>query len=226
MLDREPEQLSPDGEAEESDYPPIVSDAPFLSPSIRSLDTGDIENPGTPLFCIVQANDEPLIGSFSADTKKCTLQLTIDAGPWDLPSLEMELLCNGTDGPMTGITRWCLGDWLDRIKFYRVADCRPNVDIANPDVLAACETDDEKNRLVCARIRTMIRPGDHIYGEWGVYDNNITNFLSILFTNKEVYHLKIWFIAPHDLDDFEEQCLVFFLLYSQIRDYPDLFQRR
>ena len=210
----------------EPDDAAIVSDAPFISTSLRSLHTGNIQDPETPLFCIAQANEESLVGSLSADTEGFALQLTIDAGSWDLPRMQMDVFCNGTDGPLTVSTRWTLGDIyteefrIREIKFHRVADCPGFVDIANPDVLAACETDEEKNRLVCVWMRTRPKPGPQKIRMRGEYDENVKSFLSILFTNRRRYHLRIWFIAPCDLDDFKEQCLVYFLLFLELRINP------
>ena len=226
LSDSEPEQTLSDDEAEEVDFPPILSDAPFLSISRRWLNTGDIQNPGTPLFCIAQANNEPLIGSFSAVTEQCTLRLTIDAGPLDPPRLEMDLFCDGTDGPLTGSTGWWLSDFMrgefrvSEIKFYRLADCASYVDVATPDVLAACETDDERNRLICVSLRTAQTPGP-LWDEIPEgYDESVRNLLSILFVSRRRYNLRIWFIAPYDLDDLEERCFAFFILAMERRRRP------
>ena len=107
--------------------------------------------------------------------------------------------------------------FASEISFHRVTDCLRHVDIAHPDVLAACESDEEKDRLVCVWLRMKpiysrffsieIEEGD---------DENVKRFLSILRENRQHYDLRIWFIAPYDLDDFEEQCLVFLLLYMEI----------
>ena len=223
--DSEPEQPSSDSESDKCEQRPYVPDPPCFSPSLRFLDTGDIENPETPLFCIAQANDGPLVGSFSADTEGCALRLTIDAGPWNPPKMRMELFCNGTDMPAKRAIGWRLdkynidGFGVRGIKFYRVADYPGNVDLANPNVLAACETDEEKNRLVCVYLS--------IARDWGPDwrsipkedDENLDKFVMVFYWNR-AYHLRIWFIAPYDLDDLEERCLVFFLLYMELRRPP------
>lgn len=188
----------------------------------------DIRNPRNLFLCIVQANNSSLIGSFAEDTKEWAFKLGFDAGRRRIPTMNMRFFSNGIEGPGYSQTGWCLGDYIEGdwmvtdFKVHRVADCPENGEICHPNVLAACNTDEEKARLICISLEAWPK----ILGHFDPKDRpkipkpGVKKLFGAVFTGRHPYELRIWFRAPYDLERFEKQCLSFFTRYFEHRRPP------
>ena len=236
--------------------PVSVQDDPS-SPSPDSFNWADL-NPRKPLLCIGQLNDGPLVGSFGGD--ECVMQLDFGGRHRETPCINIKTFLHGMlYGRLYGWENWDVSDRLrsswrvNDFKFYRVADCLGDEDIAHPYVLAECETEEEKSLLLCLTFNALrsdarvldpkfddknakleiesdrdyddnegkSNPGpndDKVEGDDDDDDNGDEgypcldeNFFSAKPKKKELrdylYHERIWFIAPYNLERFEQRIL-------------------
>ena len=201
-----------------------VQEDPNLSPP--KLDSwNSIRNPGRPLLCILQVNDGSRIGTFKKNPTRWAFQLTLDPGPWQDPVMTMDFFDQGVRGPQGGETSWRFndfieGDWMVRdLKIHRVADCAQDGEICHSEILASCKTDQERARLICVSVESWPKVR-------GKFNDCFKKHLSPIFEGRIPYHIRIWFIAPKDLESFEKQCLSLFiqsfeerkLAYRDMRD--------
>ena len=201
-----------------------VQEDPYLSqPS--SFEWRNIRMPKHPLLCIVQVNNSTRIGSFDKNTKDWAFKLTFDAGCGQIPTMTMKFFSNGIKGPQSAQTGWCLGDWLSPdwmvtdFKVHRVADCAEKSQIRHPYVLGRCKTDAEKARLICISLKAWPKILGHFdqNNRWKNPQPGVKKLFSAVLTGRHAYHLRIWFLAPNDLESFERQCLSIFTLFFQQR---------
>ena len=197
---------------------------PYLSPP-SSFEWRNIRMPKRPLLCIVQVSNSTIIGSFDKDTKDWAFRLTFDADRWQIPTMTMKFFSNGINGPQSAQTGWCLGDWITPdwmvtdFKVHRVADCADKGRIRHSDVLGLCKTDEEKARLICISLEAWPKILGHFdrNNRWKNPQPGVKKLFSAVFTGRRPYHLRIWFLAPDDLEKFERQCLSIFTLFFQQR---------
>ena len=187
-----------------------VQDEPTLSPPKLSSWT-DICNPKKPLECMIQVNNGPTKGTFKENPQNWAFQLTFDAGVRRSPVMTMEFFDHGIRRPRGGKTSWSLrdnveDDWMVRdLKVHRVADCAADGDLRNRHVLAACRNDQERARLVCISMESWPK----ILGK--CKKSFRQQRFSPIFFSRIPYHIRIWFIAPKDVESFEKQCLSVFV---------------
>ncbi|KAF6231986.1 hypothetical protein HO173_009823 [Letharia columbiana] len=195
------------------------------NPSASALVDAGAPNP---FLCIIQADNSSLIGSFAKDTEEWAFSLGLDAGRRRIPTMNMRFFSNGIEGPEYSQTGWCLGDYIEgdwmvtNFKVHRVADCPDNGEICHPNVLAACNTDEEKARLICISLEAWPK----ILGHFNPKDRpeirkpDVKKLFGAVFTGRHPYELRIWFRAPYNLERFEKQCLSFFTRYFEQRRPP------
>ena len=201
-----------------------VQEDPILSPP--KLDSwNSIRNPGRPLLCILQVNNGSRIGTFKKNPTRWAFQLTLDAGPRRDPVMFMDFFDQGVRGPQGGETSWLLndyveGDWMVRdFKIHRVADCAQDGEVCHREILASCKNDQERARLICISMESWPKV-------LSKFKDCFQKHLSPIFEGRIPYHIRIWFIAPKDLENFEKQCLSVFvrsfeergLAYRDMRD--------
>ena len=186
-----------------------VQGNPILSPP-RLKYWSEIRNPERPLLCILQVNDGVSIGSFYDNAKRWAFRLNLDAGIWGSPAMMMDFFKDGVTKPQGGKTIWRLrdnfeDDYMVRdIKFHRVADCAQDGEIRNQRILTACRTDQERARLVCISMESWPK----VIGE---FKESFQKHLSPLISGRIPYHIRIWFIAPEDVESFGKHCLSCFI---------------
>ena len=205
----------------------VVQEDPFL-PAPSSFEWHDIRMPRRPLLCIVQANNSTRIGSFARNTKDWAFFLTFNADRWQVPTMTMKFFPKGIKKPQSAQTGWCLGDWMEGswmvtdFKVHRVADCAEHGEIRHREILAACKTEEEKARLICISLEAWPKIRGHFDrdNQWKDPQPGTKELFSAVLTGRHPYHLRIWFVAPDDLETFEKQCLSVFTLFSQRRKPP------
>lgn len=132
----------------------ILPEAAVLSPQSPFRWT-DVRNPRGFVPCTVQANNSARLGSSAEDTEGWAFLLTFDARRRRIPTMAPSFFSDGIEGPRCGQTGWCLGDYIERdwmvtdIKIDGVADCSEDGKINHRRILAACNTNEEKTRLIC-----------------------------------------------------------------------------
>ena len=195
--------------------PPAQGIVPYVDPTQVPWWT-NIRTPDTPLLCIIQVNSLARMGSFDESSHKWAFQLIFDAGLQRSPAMTMKFFCNGVGKPQSGETRWLLSaahedDWmvLD-LQIFCLADCPRSRRIHHNKIFEACRTDEEKDRLICIRLKAWPSVIGHFNGQ-------ARKFFPDVFTGRRPYQLHIWFIAPHDVQTFEEQCLRYFTHYFRHR---------
>ena len=206
---------------------PAVREAPALSPP-SSFSSADIRNPRNPFLCVVQANDSSLIGTFAKNTPYYAFELKIDIGNPQNPTMIMGFLPFGDVGPQCGLTGWSLGEYIEHdwmvtdFKIHRVVDCPDNGNICRHDVLAACQTDRDRTRLICISLEAWPKIIGHFNGDdrWTNLNPVPKKLVSAVFTGRHPYHLRIWFRAPYDTEKFNKQCLSFFTRFFERRKAP------
>ena len=202
----------------------VVQEDPYLSPP-SSFEWRNIRMPKNPLLCIVQVNNSTRIGSFDKNTKDWAFKLTFDADRWQIPTMTMKFFSDGIKGPQSAQTGWCLGDWMapdwmvTDFKVHRVADCAEKSQICHPYVLGLCKSDAEKARLICISLKAWPKILGHFDRDnrWKNPQPGVKKLFSAVLTGRRPYHLRIWFLAPEDLESFERQCLSIFTLFFQQR---------
>ena len=205
----------------------VVQEDPYLSPP-SSFEWRNIRMPKYPLLCIVQVNNSTRIGSFDKNTKDWAFKLTFDADRGEVPTMTMKFFSNGIKGPQSAQTGWCLGEWMAQdwmvtdFKVHRVADCAEEGKIRHPYILGLCKTDEEKARLVCISLTAWPKILGHFdrNNRWKNPQPGVKKLFSAVLTGRRPYHLRIWFLAPNDLETFEKQCLSIFTLFFQQRKLP------
>lgn len=85
--------------------------------------------------------------------------------------------------------------------------------ICHPKILKACQTDEEKARLICISLVAWPKLRGH-------FDECVLEPFSAIFTGSHPYDLRIWFLAPDNVERFEKQCLSFFTRYFELRTSP------
>ena len=202
----------------------VVQEDPYLFPP-SSFEWRNIRMPKNPLLCIVQVNNSTRIGSFDKNTKDWAFKLTFDADRRQIPTMTMKFFSNGIKGPQSAQTGWCLGEWMAHdwmvtdYKVHRVADCAEKGQIRHPYVLGLCKTDEEKARLVCISLKAWPKILGHFDSQnrWKNPRPGVKKLFSAVLTGRRPYHLRIWFLAPDDLETFERQCLSIFTLFFHQR---------
>ena len=196
------------------EYPPLISTSPFYSTDVR--------NPRKPFLCIVQVNDEPLIGSFTKTMQDWTIQIALNVNGLVDPTMTMVFFSKGLDGPQSAETRWCLSDMtkgghtVTDFKIFDVLGCVPGGRINRDDIQLACldkaNDSSQIRRLVCISLEA--RPHNVSYFDEDHLSQNpqpaIESLYSAMFTGRDPYHLYIWFIAPYEIGRFNKQCLAAF----------------
>lgn len=189
---------------------------PYIDPTLI-LWWANIQTPEMPLPCMVQVNYLSRFGSFDESTEQWTFHLTFDTGPQQSPAMTMKFFANGVRRPQSGETRWLLSDvhedeWmvLD-FQIFHLAD--PSTfrkrRIRPSKIFKACRTE-ERDRLICIRLKAWPKV-------MGRFDGQARKFFPDVFTGRHPYQIHIWFIAPHDVKTFEEQCLQFYIHYFKHR---------
>ena len=202
----------------------VVQEDPYLFPP-SSFEWRNIRMPKNPLLCIVQVNNSTRIGSFDKNTKDWAFKLTFDADRRQIPTMTMKFFSNGIKGPQSAQTGWCLGEWMAHdwmvtdYKVHRVADCAEKGQIRHPYVLGLCKTDEEKARLVCISLKAWPKILGHFDSKnrWKNPQPGVKKLFSAVLTGRRPYHLRIWLLAPDDLETFERQCLSIFTLFFHQR---------
>lgn len=216
-----------DGREQTSTSAIVVQEDPYLSPP-SSFAWRNIRIPRDPLLCIVQVNNSIRIGSFDKNTTDWAFKLTFNAGQGVVPTMIMKFFSNGIGEPQSAQTGWCLGEWLVNdwmvtdFKVHRVTDCAENGRIRHSDVLGLCKTDEEKARLICISLEAWPKILGHFdrNNQWKNPQPGVKRLFSTVFTGRRPYHMRIWFIAPGNLENFERQCLSIFTLFFQQRKPP------
>ena len=219
--DRETEELN-DIKEETPPSAMVVQEDPYLFPP-SSFEWRNIRMPKNPLLCIVQVNNSTRIGSFDKNNKDWAFKLTFDADRWQIPTMTMKFFSNGIKGSQSAQTGWCLGEWMAHdwmvtdFKVHRVADCAEKGQIGHPYVLGLCKTDEEKARLICISLKAWPKILGHFdrKNRWKNPQPGVKKLFSAVLTGRRPYHLRIWFLAPDDLEKFENQCLSIFTLFFQ-----------
>lgn len=219
------ETEEPDVVKEEVSSPTIVvQEDPFLLPP-SSFEWHDIRMPNKPLLCIVQANNSSRIGSFTENTKGWAFTLTFKADPWQVPTMIMRFFSDGIEAKSKAQTGWCLGEWMKDdwmvtdFKVYRVADCAVNSKIRHRDILAACNTEEERARLTCISLEAWPKILGHFDSKnrWKNPQPGAQKLFSAVLTGRHAYRLRIWFLAPVDFETMDKQCLSIFNLFFHRR---------
>ena len=221
------ETKEPNNGREETPTSAVVVQDPYLAPP-SSFAWRNIRMPISPLLCIVQVNNSIRIGSFDENTTDWAFKLVLNAGQGVVPTMIMKFFSNGIEGPQSAQTGWCLGEWLvndwivTAFKVHRVADCAGNGRIRHSHVLGLCKTDEEKSRLICISLEAWPKILGHFdhYNRWKDPQPRVKTLFSVVFTGRRPYHMRIWFIAPGNLENFEKQCLSIFTLFFQQRKPP------
>ena len=176
----------------------------------------NIRTPEMPLPCIIQVNDLARMGSFDESTQKWAFLLTFDAGPQQSPAMTMKFFSNGVQRPQSGETGWLLSgahedEWmvLD-FQIFCLADCPRERRIHHNKIFKACRNREERDRLICIRLKAWPKLMSR-------FDSQAEEHFSDVFKGRRPYQIHIWFIAPHDVGTFEEQCLRFFTHYFRHR---------
>ncbi len=132
----------------------------------------------------------------------------------------------GMIGQQSAQTGWCLREWMEGdwmvtdFKIHHVADCAEDGEIRHRDILAACENDQQRARLVCISLEAWPK----IQGRLGKRDGRknpqpgTEEFFSTVLTGRHRYQLRIWFLAPFNVGRFNSQCLSFFTGYFEHRE--------
>ena len=202
----------------------VVQEDPYLSPP-NSFDWRDLRMPKYPLLCVVQVNHSIRIGSFDKDTTNWAFQLTFHAEQKVVPNMTMKFFSNGIKEPQSAQTGWCLGEWMESdwmvtdFKVHRVADCAESSRIRHHHVLGLCKTEEEKARLICISLEAWPKILGHFNRDnrWKNPQPGVKKLFSAVLTGRRPYHLRIWFLAPGNLEDFERRCLSIFTLWFQQR---------
>ena len=205
----------------------VVQEDPHLSPP-SSFEWRNIRMPKNPLLCIVQVNNSISIGSFDKDTKDWAFKLFFNVDQGMVPTMTMKFFSNGINGPQSAQTGWCLGEWMvndwmvTEFKVHRVADCDENGKIRHPYILGLCKTDEEKARLICISVKAWPKILGHFdrNNQWKNPKPGVKKLFSAVFTGRHPYHMRIWLLAPGDLESFESRCLSMFTLFFQQRKPP------
>ena len=213
---------SPKGNSSASEVVPYVDTA--LSPP-SSFQWHDIRMPARPLPCVIQVKNSVHMGSFARNTKGWAFSLILKAGRWDVPTMTMKFFPEGIQGPQSAETGWCLGEWIKPdwmvtdFKVHRVADCAENGKICHSKVVGLCNNEEERARLVCISLEAWPKILGHFdrKNRWKNPQPGVKKLFSAMFTGRHPYHLRMWFIAPHDFERFEKQCLSIFTLFFQQR---------
>lgn len=144
----------------------ILPEAAVLSPQSPFRWT-DVRNPRGFVPCTVQANNSARLGSFAEDTEGWAFLLTFDARRRRIPTMTLSFFSDGIEGPRCGQTRRCLGYYIERdwmvtdIKIDGVADCPEDGKISHREILAACNTNEEKTRLICISLKAWPKIPGH-----------------------------------------------------------------
>ena len=210
------EPATPSSAAPPEGDPAAQGVVPYIDPTLIPW-WANIQAPEMPLPCIIQVNDYAIMGSFDESIIKWAFHLTFDAGPQQSPAMTMKFFSKGVRGPQSGETRWLLSDvqedeWmvLNFQIFYLADRSTPTKSrISNRKVLEACPTE-ERNRLICIRLKAWPKV-------IGPFDGQARKYFPDVFTGRQPYQIHVWFIAPHDVEIFEQQCLKFYTHYFKHR---------
>ena len=189
---------------------------PYIDPTVIPW-WANIQTPEMPLPCIIQVNDCGKIGSFDESKKQWAFHLNFDAGPQQSPAMTMKFFSNGIRMAQSGETRWLLSDvqedeWMVlNFEIFYLADLSTSRKgrIYHSKILGACSAE-ERDRLVCIKLKAWPKVIGHFNGQARKYFPDV-------FTGRHPYQIHIWFIAPYDVDTFEEQCLKYFTHYFKRR---------
>ena len=202
------------------DVSPSASELVAYNDSALSLWWANIRTPKMPLLCIIQVNYLARMGSFTKGTKDWAFQLNFDADLERSPTMTMDFFSQGVEGPHDARTEWCPSDYIRNewmvtdFKINRVADCLNHRRIAHRKILTACQTDEERGRLICISLDARPTVVGHCNGR-------AKKHFSAMFTDRHRYHLYIWFLAPDSVETFEKLCLSFFKDHFEQRKSPD-----
>ena len=132
-------------------------------------------------------------------------------------------------GPQSAQTGWCLAeymrpDWMvTDFKVHCVADCAENSSTRHRNILAACKTDQDKARLICISLEAWPK----ILGHFDRKNRRknpqpgVKKLFSAVLTGRHPYRMLIWFIAPDDVQRFNQRCLSVFTIYFERRKLLD-----
>ena len=172
----------------------------------------------------------------SSQQRQCDRQLRRRHGRLDFPAhFSTQFFSDGLLGPFCGQTGWCLRDYFEEdwmvtdFKIHRGADspADSNQKIRQRDrLIAACMADEEKARLICINLEAWPKK----IGAWMTADqenvrSGVKKFFAKACTGHQPYQLRIWFVAPEDMEGFEKHCLSFFTRYFEQRNvhHDDLY---
>ena len=215
-----PEEPATSASKTSPDVSSSASELVAYNDSALSLWWSNIRTPKMPLLCIIQVDCLARMGSFTKGTKDWAFQLNFDADLERSPTMTMDFFSQGVEGPHDARTEWCLNnnfrnEWMvTDFKFYRVADCLSHRRIAHRKILTACQTDEEKGRLMCISLDARPTVVGHC-------NKCAEKHFSAMFTGRHRYHLYIWFLAPDSVETFEKVCLSFFKDHFEQRKPPD-----
>lgn len=152
---------------------------------------GPNSNSKLPLLCIAQLGYLARMGSFDEDTRDWAFHLILDADQRQSPTMIMNFFSKGVKGQLNGQIEWCLGDFTNDdwmvadVKIQRVTDCfMKQRRICHPKILKACQTDEEKARLICISLVAWPKLRGH-------FDECVLEPFSAIFTGRHLYDLRI-----------------------------------
>ena len=168
------------------------------------------------------------IGSFTNDPNRWAFQLAIDTSEGSVPTMTMKFFSKGTEGPQSAETEWCLddrfkGDWMiTDFDIHKVADCFKNGKIHHRDILAACNDNEQRGRLICISLEGWPKILGH-FNEGDLWRNpqpGVEELVSAVLNGRHLYRLRIWFLAPYEIEKFNRQCLSVFTRFLERRKQP------
>ena len=215
-----PEQSATSAVKTSPDVNSSASERVDYNDSALSLWWANMRTPKMSLLCIIQVNRLARMGSFTKGTKDWAFQLNFVSDLERSPTMTMDFFSQGVEGPHDARTEWCSSDnirneWMvTNFEVHRVADCLSPCRIAHREVLTACQTDEERGRLMCISLDARPTVVGHC-------NRRAEKHFSAMFTGRHRYHLYIWFLAPGGVETFERLCLSFFKDHFEQRKSPD-----
>ena len=202
-----------------------ASHPPLEVSTTKPLHLRCIRNPLEPLPCIMQVNDGSLFGSFTSENGERTVLLHLDAGVEASPKLSLELQYVGYDSLEVGwyLTDYQEDDWmLNHLTIARVHDQPKDLELNNPEVLRVCATESEWENLICMSFHAWPKILGPYFGlsVWAGVDKGLREALCAMFERPFQYHMRIWFLAPYEVTQFDRNCMSFFKEAAQRRVRP------